>query len=202
MARQKKRSTLYSTGFMIVLTVILITLLGVLNQVTKPTIDRIEAEQVIAGILNSGGVEFTPDNIAQVYEEKVRDITPEDSDLHVYQILDGGQPAGYVFEYVGAALWGEVSGYIGVDAEMENILGVDIVKNAETPGLGGRITESWFKDQFAGLPIDATKDFLIYRPNEGGNVDAITGATQTSDAMRRIFNKSIRDFVDQMKGAN
>lgn len=202
MARQKKRSTLYSTGFMIVLTVILITLLGVLNQVTKPTIDRIEEEQIIAGVLNSAGIEYTPENIKQVYEENLVKTSPEGAELATYEIVRDGQKAGYVFEYVGPALWGEVRGYVGVDQDLKEILGVDIVKNSETPGLGGRITEDWFKDQFAGLPIDANKDFLIYRPNEGGNVDAITGATQTSDAMRKIFNRAIREFVQEMEGAN
>ncbi|HHT20252.1 MAG TPA: FMN-binding protein [Tissierellia bacterium] len=202
MARQKKRSTLYSTGFMIVLTVILITLLGVLNQVTKPTIEQIEEEQVIAGVLNSAGIDYTSDNIRQVYQDHLVRTSAEDADLATYEIVRDGQKQGYVFEYVGPALWGEVRGYIGVDNELSEILGVDIVKNSETPGLGGRITEDWFKDQFAGLPIDATKDFLIYRPNEGGNVDAITGATQTSDAMRKIFNRAIREFVQQMEGAN
>ncbi|NMB03387.1 MAG: FMN-binding protein [Tissierellia bacterium] len=202
MARQKKRSTLYSTGFMIVLTVIVISLLGVLNQVTRPTIQQIEAEQVIAGILNSAGIDYTEENITQVYDENIRLISPDGADLEVYEIVKDGQRDGYVFEYVGGALWGEVQGYIGVDDDLETILGVDIVKNSETPGLGGRITEDWFKDQFAGLPIDATRDFLIYRPNDGGNVDAITGATQTSDAMRRIFNQAIREFVEMMEGVN
>lgn len=204
MARQKKRSTLYSTGFMVLLTVILITLLGVLNQVTKPTIEKIEAEQVIGAILRSGGLDFTQETMNQVYEQKIHQIKPEDPNdkesQEVYEIRDGSAVIGYVFEYVGAALWGEVSGYIGVDKDMTEILGIDIVKNNETPGLGGRITESWFKDQFRGIEIDATKDFLVYRPNDGGNVDAITGATQTSDAMRRIFNEEIREFVGSMKG--
>lgn len=202
MARQKKRSTLYSTGFMIVMTVILITLLGVLNQVTKPTIDRIEAEQVIAGVLNSAGIDFTPENINQVFEQHIKKVSSDNDELEVYEIYENNQKSGYVFEYVGGALWGEVRGYIGVDDELQTIRGVDIVKNNETPGLGGRITEDWFKNQFEGLAIDAGRDFLIYRPNEGGNVDAITGATQTSDAMRRIFNRAIREFVEKMAGGN
>lgn len=200
MARQKKRSTLYSTGFMIGLTIILITLLGVLNQVTKPTIEKIEAEQVLTAILNSAGIDYTTDTINQVYEDNIRKTSIDNDERDVYEIVRNGQLEGYVFEYFGGALWGEVRGYIGVDKELSTILGVDIVKNNETPGLGGRITEDWFKDQFKGIPIDAERDFLIYRPNDGGNVDAITGATQTSDAMRRIFNQEIRDFVQSVKG--
>lgn len=185
---------------MIGLTIILITLLGVLNQVTKPTIEKIEAEQVLTAILNSAGIDYTADTINQVYEDNIRKVSSDSDERDVYEIIKNGQLEGYVFKYVGAALWGEVTGYIGVDKELSTILGVDIVKNNETPGLGGRITEDWFKDQFAGLPIDAERDFLIYRPNDGGNVDAITGATQTSDAMRRIFNQEIRDFVQTVKG--
>ena len=200
MASQKKRSTLYSTGFMIGLTIILITLLGVLNQVTKPTIEKIEAEQVLTAILNSAGIDYTADTINQVYDDNIRKVSSDSDERGVYEIVQNGELQGYVFEYAGGALWGEVRGYIGIDKDLTTILGVDIVKNNETPGLGGRITEDWFKDQFKGIPIDAERDFLIYRPNDGGNVDAITGATQTSDAMRRIFNQEIRDFVQSVKG--
>lgn len=204
MARQKKRSTTYSTMFMVLLTVILITLLAVLYQVTQPTIDRIEAVQKSSAILNSAGLSFTNENVDQIFEQSIRDISAQaggkfEPAKEVYEVLADGELTGYVFQYIGGALWGEVEGYIGVDKDFQKILGIDILRNNETPGLGGRITEAWFKDQFKGLEIK-DQDFIIYRPNQGGNVDAITGATQTSNSMSKIFNKEITEFVKIMKG--
>lgn len=197
MARTKKRGMLYSVAFMVLLTAVSSLLLAFLNEVTRPTIQEIEADAKVTAILKSAGIDPQGQDVQQIFQEKMKSEKKGEEEIFAYYENDTLQ--GYVFPYLGGALWGSVEGYIGVDAEMKKILGVSITKNNETPGLGGRITEDWFQEQFRGIDIEPG-DFLIYRPNPGGNVDAITGATQTSDSMRNIYNKEIQRFIKGMKG--
>ena len=73
-----------------------------------------------------------------------------------------------------------------------------MLEQKETPGLGARIEEPWFTDQFKGLAL-AWNDPQGQRvlvganpaPNAANEVDAITGATQTSMALMRFFNEEL-----------
>ena len=72
-------------------------------------------------------------------------------------------------EITGIALPAEGSGYqgkiklmIGLTPELTQILGVLVLEQLETPGLGGRISESTFQDQFRGI---GTKSPIIFVKN-------------------------------------
>jgi Na+-transporting NADH:ubiquinone oxidoreductase, subunit NqrC len=71
---------------------------------------------------------------------------------------------------------------------------VDFISQNETPGLGGRIEENWFKEQFKSEKlidgrITVTAIGQADENHENGKVDAITGATQTSKAVEKIINE-------------
>jgi electron transport complex protein RnfG len=64
-----------------------------------------------------------------------------------------------------------------------------VLQHKETPGLGTRMTEPEFSDQFKGKN---PADFKLKVKKDGGQVDAITAATISSraycDAMQRAYN--------------
>jgi len=69
--------------------------------------------------------------------------------------------------------------YVALDTDMrvkEVIVPEDTL--LETPGLGAKISEKDFRSQFVDLAADE-----IALSSEGGKVDAITGATQSSTAL-------------------
>jgi Na+-transporting NADH:ubiquinone oxidoreductase subunit C len=95
-------------------------------------------------------------------------------------------------------LWGPITAVLATDKAGTVIQGFAIVDQQETPGLGGRITEPWFTAQFKGkktLP-DGTIAFAQgtgkgnFDPNNG-TVDAITGASRTSDFVKALVNKEL-----------
>jgi Na+-transporting NADH:ubiquinone oxidoreductase subunit C len=79
--------------------------------------------------------------------------------------------------------------------------GLEIISHNETPGLGARITQDPFRNQLNDEAIVGAAGVQVLKPKEGasadevdrddGVIDAITGATRTSDAMSDIFRKSI-----------
>ena len=88
---------------------------------------------------------------------------------------------------------------VGATDDLARVKGIKILYQGETPGLGGRITEEWFTDQFAGKPVAQSDDAGNYiyfvaeqkeqlGPNE---VHGITGATQTTDGVAKFLNADI-----------
>jgi electron transport complex protein RnfG len=63
------------------------------------------------------------------------------------------------------------------------------MSHTETPGLGARIVETAFTDQFAGLDLDTTK-----LSSEGGRVDALSGATFSTVGVIAAVTEALQQF--------
>jgi len=91
-----------------------------------------------------------------------------------------GKPNQIAFESSGKGFGGDVGLMVGVDLETDKIVGVGVTTHSETPGVGSRAkTEPTFGAQFVGKPL---KDEYKVK-NDGGQIDAISGATVTSRAV-------------------
>lgn len=78
-----------------------------------------------------------------------------------------------------AGYGGTIEAMLGI-APDGKITGLYILKHAETPGLGAKIEEKWFTDQFKDKSLAKTK---ISVKKDGGDIDQITGATITPRAV-------------------
>jgi RnfABCDGE-type electron transport complex G subunit len=67
---------------------------------------------------------------------------------------------------------------VGTDG---TIAGVRVVEHNETPNIGGKITEDEFLSQFQGMSPDE-----VQLASEGGNIDALSGATVSSSAVTEM----------------
>lgn len=69
------------------------------------------------------------------------------------------------------------------------IVNITVLEHKETPGLGSKMSESWFLDQFKEKN---PADFSLRVKKDGGPVDAITAATISSrafcDAVQKAYN--------------
>jgi Na+-transporting NADH:ubiquinone oxidoreductase subunit C len=148
---------------------------------------------------------MTVDNISRLFMERIKDIQIEDRIFYVGYEEDGHTILGYAFPVGGPGFWGPIYGMVGVKPDASNVLGVAFYKHTETPGLGGRITEDWFSNQFKDLPLHpiAGDQKIFYlkpvgtteAPNE---LDAITGATNTSSAVEAFLNEELNYFLKEL----
>ena len=91
-----------------------------------------------------------------------------------YRGRKGEQLAGVAFKVVAPDGYsGNIFIMVGVDAD-GTVTGIEILSHAETPGLGDKIEEGWFKDQFKQKNLDNI-DWRVKK--DGGEFDQITGAT-------------------------
>ena len=91
-----------------------------------------------------------------------------------------GKANSVAFETFGKGYGGDVGVMIGINTEEDKILGVRVTTHSETPGVGARAeTELDFVSQFKNQEL--SYDYKVR--GDGGQVDALSGATLTSRAV-------------------
>ena len=119
-----------------------------------------------------------------------KQITAEPKALPVYIFKNGIT----VVPCYGAGLWGPIWGYIGLEGDLKTIKAVRFGHKGETPGLGAKISdEPSFAEAFVSKTIgDGEILFEVAKPanrqTENNGVDAISGATITSQALGKTLN--------------
>lgn len=105
----------------------------------------------------------------------------------VYRVSDAdGNVIGYYVQVKGTGFGGDVNLTVGFNKSCE-VLGVKILDPfSETPGLGAKVKESAFLDQYNGKT-----EGLTLGKNGSGDVDAIAGATISSTAVTDGVNRAI-----------
>lgn len=188
--------------FMIVITIFFTGILALIHEVTADQVllnSEVKMEKALLYVLDISTKNKSDIEINELFNSHIKTIS-NDQETY-YEGYKNDSLVGYVFPLEGDALWGHLEGLIGVDADYSNIIGIEFVSHNETPGLGGRIDELEFKEQFRDIAIDDTsaQDYIVFKPNPGGQVDSITGATLTSNSVKNILNKAL-DKIMSNKG--
>lgn len=68
------------------------------------------------------------------------------------KIVDGIEKKGYAFISVNYGYSGDIKAMVGIDEE-NKILGISIIQQTETPGLGARVTEKASKESIWGVML-------------------------------------------------
>jgi Na+-transporting NADH:ubiquinone oxidoreductase subunit C len=197
---------LFSVVYMFGLTFFFTALVSTIYEVNRERIainEEIKLQRVALEVLGMEPEQGTPDKrVREIFGRRVKVEEKEGRILYRGFTEDGKTLVGYAFPLYGAGFWGPIYGMMGVDPQLERVIGVSFYRHSETPGLGGRITEAWFKDQFAGkrlLPRGKEgKYFSLVTPGTAqaeGDLDAITGATGTSRAVDRLLDETLKDYL-------
>lgn len=201
----KDKKTINPIVFMLVLSAVLVFILAFINKVTTPIIDfnsEIELKDKILYVFDIPVDSEDPEEINRVFNENVETEDYKDTQYFIYK--ENGEIQSYAVPFEGAGLWGKITGYLGVSKDFTEATGIEFIEQDETPGLGGRISEPPYKEQFRGIDISEPQDgeYIINKPAPGGNVDAIAGATQTSNFVTDMVNKDLKQFKQEKGGAN
>lgn len=187
-----KEGTIYTVIFIFIVSFAFVFLLSLTNQAT---IGRVELNREItrqSAILSAMGITATtPEEVQSAYAKVAADDT---AGLYIAHV--NGETI-YAAYFAGPGLWGTIEGFLAVRSDFSQIVGIEILSDTETPGLGARINEAWFKNQFRGETIPASGITVRQLPGDGdanksdGLIDGITGATRTSDSMQAIVNNEL-----------
>jgi len=112
-----------------------------------------------------------------------------------YRALDaGGDPIGWVLLASGQGFADRIQLLVGLDRDATRITGLYVLQQNETPGLGNRVTELRFRDQFKGVPAARAIRLVKGRSAGEGEVEAVTGATVSSQSVVAIVNAAVERF--------
>mgnify|MGYP001199963983 CR=1 FL=1 len=115
--------------------------------------------------------------------------TGEGDSLEIYPAKKDNITVGYaVNTYTSKGFSGNISLMAGFKPD-GTIINITVLEQKETPGLGTKMAEPAFKDQF----MDKNPgEFILKVKKDGGPIDAITAATISSrafcDAVQRAYN--------------
>ncbi len=198
----KTNSNSYTTVYSVILVVIVAFLLAFVSQALKPMQDvnvELDIQKQILNSLNLRNLDAAA--AAAKYKEVVKAEKEEDGMKYYECEIDGQKKTVYTVK--GMGLWGGINGYIAVDADNNTIYGVYFNHESETAGLGAEIKDNvkWqqlfqgkkiHKDAVEGIALGVKKDAPA---DDENNVDAITGATLTSDGVDKMLKDGLSKFI-------
>ena len=147
-------------------------LLGLVNMATAPAIAANIQKKTDAA------------KAAVLAAESYTDVAYTGDDGNVKSIWKADD-AGYVVEVTPSGFGGNLDIMVGVDNDGV-CTGVSIVSHAETSGLGANATKEDWRAQFIG------KSGTLAVTKDGGEINALTGATITSRAVTNGVNSAIQ----------
>lgn len=119
---------------------------------------------------------------------------------NVYKALAEGRCLGWAFNCVGPGFADKIELIVAVDENFENFAGYAVLASNETPGFGDRIKLPFYRQQFAGAPMDKLE---LAKTGDAEKIDseivAISGATVSSEAVIKIINNFVVQVKEQMQ---
>lgn len=158
--------------------------LGSIYEFTKGPIELSNLKKKVEAIK-----QVVPDFDNNPYEEALRIPTGEGDSLDVYPAKMNGEIVGFaITTYTKKGFSGDILLMTGFNAD-GSIHNIAILEHKETPGLGSKMSEPKFKDQFKNMNLAGV---VLKVKKDGGQIDAITSATISSrafcDAVQRAYN--------------
>ncbi|MCD6320395.1 MAG: RnfABCDGE type electron transport complex subunit G [Candidatus Desulfofervidaceae bacterium] len=108
----------------------------------------------------------------------------------VFPAKKGGKLFALAYSGVGSGHGGPVESLVAVTMDGK-IIGVKVVKHSETPGIGDKVVNSpEFMNQFKGKSLNSK----IALDSQGGEIQAVSGATETSTAITQSVANAMKIF--------
>lgn len=204
------KSKVWTVLFLVIVVCVSTGMLNAIYTHTMPIIQENQRLKIRQSVLDVFGIPYEAGRVEKAFNENIEVDSQTIKSMTLYKAMSG-----VAFKVSGSGFWGSISALIALEPDLETIIGLKILENSETPGLGGRITESWFQDQFKGKKVTPELKIVSIRRGEHqigvdtstgatkkakavNEVDAITGATQTSKAFEKLLNENIRIFHQNM----
>lgn len=168
----------YPVILLVIVVLISADMLSFSDILTGPILAQREQEAILARL-----EETFPDMTESVIIDDVYVVTADDKII------------GYAFLAKGLGIGGQIKTLVILEDEA-TVKAIFVIRQTETPGLGDLITLPDFTDQFAGRIIEDIK-----LTTEGGQIDAITGATISSTVVIETVRKAALEQVKALPPA-
>jgi len=211
MSKLNTNSNTYIIIYSAVLVVIVAFLLAFVYQKLKPMQDANVALDKEKQILCSLNIRDLSDaeahNMYDSLKIKIDSIGEgKDRKPYIYHFKVNGQMK-YVFPMKGMGLWAGISGFIALNEDKNTVYGAYFDHESETAGLGAEIKDSkeW-QEKFQGKKVFDDKGNIaigvekkVEDSKKAYEVDAVTGATLTSNGVRDMLRDGFKQYEKFLK---
>lgn len=213
-----KDSNLYPVVFMLIACVVFVGVLAYMYRGSEKKIDEYKQgsyQKLVLSLLSDVLAEYTGSNASDIlnsYPESfiayIKEINIPGLSNRVFVAEISNQAIGYCVEIKGKGLWGSMKALVALSSDMKELQGISIYEQMETPGLGARIGEDWFVEQFKGIrivkdnavPGDYLNSFeLIPEGKQADNplqIRQITGATITTSSVVKMLTEELSSIYE------
>ncbi len=195
------RSTLIFAAVLGVVCAALLTAVGELTRSARELNVEADWKKNVLAVLEPG---YDTDVSAEQVLADFKRMIPRGKEpwgkLEVYRYEVDGKLVAMVVPFAGPALWGDVEGYLALEADLTTIRGIAFTKHSETPGLGGDIAEEPFRNGWKGKQAKTAAGIVVCKGPTAvadNEINGITGATKTGDGVQAMVNKVIKEIVAQ-----
>ncbi len=221
-----RESNGYTFLFAAIMVVLVASALAYAATALKPEQDANIKKEKMQYILKSFGVNVERDASEEAYQKHIIseavfdesgkeiskdafsvDIAKEKGKFPVFAAEKDGKKF-FVIPVRGMGLWDAIWGYVSIDESLK-VDGIVFDHKAETPGLGGEITQDYFQKRFVGENVfDASgnlqgvkvvKGYGGGENKEDGEVDAISGATLTGNGVTEMLVRGLKPYENYLK---
>lgn len=114
-------------------------------------------------------------------------------DFEAYKVRSqSSEVIGYALVFEGNGFQGKIRLICGLSPDLNKIVALEILEQVETPGLGTKVTEPPFTNQFKELQCTPRVEWVKgVEPSKPNEIQAITGATISSKSVVAIVNNGI-----------
>ncbi len=142
--------------------------------------------------------------ITEISDSPIRKFDKDNEERKLFRYYKEGnlEGTGFVVTKFGYGFnkAADISLFLCVAPDQETIKGIEVLDHAETPGLGGRMTDDEFKRQFIGKKVRPKLSFVRGREILDNNeVHAITGASYSSIGLEKMINEAMETFWHEIE---
>ncbi|SHJ59015.1 electron transport complex protein RnfG [Desulfatibacillum alkenivorans DSM 16219] len=120
------------------------------------------------------------DNLDTLVDQRFKIDLGDDENVTIFPGVYNGEPKAVAFEAKSTGFGGPLGVMVAVNLDTDEMVAIGVTVSQETPGFGSRAKdEPDLANQFKGLGL--LQSFSVKA--DGGDIDAITGATVTSRAV-------------------
>ncbi len=123
----------------------------------------------------------------ELLAEKRTATLADGSSMLFFVVNREGVPYAAAIENYGQGFGGKLGVMVGIELDTGNLVGMGVTTMSETPGIGTRVHEEGFAGQFAGM----SRETIFKVKKDGGDLDAITGATISSRAVAQAVEAAV-----------
>lgn len=160
--------------------------LAFVKEATKDRIEYQKLKLLVAPAVKAVFPSYDNDPIL----ERIKVKLSEKEIVTVFPAKKAGKLIGIGYETIGSGHGGPIEVMLALSLEGK-ILGIKVVKHAETPGIGTKaIGSDKFLGQFKGKGLGSK----IALTGAGGEIEAVSGATESSTGITEAVSKGMELF--------